>query len=166
MDQDWPDWSFEVHTELLCKHVLSSQKLATIEAATSPIAMPTEKEEAEKCQEIFYLLAKSCRGPASLILRKVEHGNGHEAWRQLHHRFTRVDADSTLSLLNCILSFGFGDLVSLEDKLNSFDLLMQNYNAAAHDNEQLPENVIKMIYLQRMPEPLKAQLDKSRLAQA
>lgn len=163
-DSAWVEWSFEARSEIVCRGILSDDQLIKIEAMTEPCDAGNADLK-ERASRLYHLLARSCKGAANLILRKIPRGNGFEAWRQLHQRYDRIDADSSMSVLACILSFDFGtEIAKLEDRLNQFDVLVYTYSSA-NPTEEISEAVIKAILLQHLPEPLRSQLSLQVTAQ-
>ena len=70
-------------------------------------------------RQLHYLLAQITEGPARLIVRLNERGNGFESWRQLRERFSLPDRARGVSLLSPLLDFKFQD-ASFEADLTEF----------------------------------------------
>jgi hypothetical protein len=70
-----------------------------------PVVLDTMSAQAKAdAKVLFYALAFACRGVAGLILRRVSTGNGLEAWRQLHKRFSVGTSSTALSTLQAIMT--------------------------------------------------------------
>ena len=78
-DADWADWSYEARAEFVCKGLLTDAELVVIERRADPWPMPADQRNRERASKLYYLLARSCRGAANLVLRKLQRGNGCEA---------------------------------------------------------------------------------------
>ena len=80
-------------------------------------------------KQLHYLLAQITDGPARLVVRLNEHGNGFETWRQLYDRFSLPDRARGVSLLSRILDFKLRD-ASFEADLTEFISLKNKHEKA------------------------------------
>ena len=94
---------------------------------------------------------KACK-----YLRKLEEGNGLDAYKRLRRKHDRKDEISATSLMEQVMAFKSSDqLEQLEDSFDELDALVKKHDDIAQDGEEVPGGIIKTLLLTRMPEPIK-----------
>ena len=108
----------------LCPWECIDQHLEDFEAANCP-----NQRLVDFSRQLHYLLAQITDGPARLVVRLNEGGNGFETWRQLYERFALPDKARGVSLLSRLLDFRFRD-ASFEADLTEFISLKNKHEKA------------------------------------
>ena len=80
-------------------------------------------------RQLHYLLAQITDGPARLVVRLNEGGNGFETWRKLYDRFSLPDRARGVSLLSRLLDFKLRD-ATFEADLTEFISLKNKHEKA------------------------------------
>ena len=86
------------------------------------------------------------QGPALILLKKVERGNGFEAWRLLVERHDRANASRLHHMLQSIMrpKAFLHDAAGFEVALNEWERLVQHWEILASD---LNDTVKRQIFL-------------------
>ena len=126
----WEDWSWQLKSYVALYKPTAREVMELAEGAAAPITdqvvlnyqtnhIGQDVQILVFSRQLHYLLAQITEGPARLIVRLNEHGNGFESWRQLHERFSLPDRARGVSLLSQLLDFKFRD-ASFEADLTEF----------------------------------------------
>ena len=112
----------------------------------------------ENARKMFYALTMLLQGPPLLLLKRVERGNGFEAWRQLVERYEGANASRLHHMLQSIMrpkAFPL-DSGGFEVALNEWEHLVQRWEALA--NDILNDAVKRQILLDMAPAGIRVQL--------
>ena len=136
----WEDWSWQLKSYVALYKPAAREVMELAEGAAAPITdqvvlnyqtnhIGQDVQILVFSRQLHYLLAQITEGPARLIVRLNEHGNGFESWRQLHERFSLPDRARGVSLLSQLLDFKFRD-ASFEADLTEFLSLKNRHEKA------------------------------------
>ena len=112
----------------------------------------------ENARKMFYALTMLLQGPPLLLLKKVERGNGFEAWRLLVERYEGANASRLHQMLQSIMrpkTFP-QDSGGFEVALNEWEHLVQRWEVLA--NDILNDAVKRQILLDMAPAGIRVQL--------
>ena len=159
-DAQWPEFSFDLEAELQVAGVMSWDDFAYIKNSASPLPLPTAPLARKHASILWLLLLRKCKGESRVILRKVQPGNGPEAYRLLHERFGRQGGVDVVNVYKYLPKFDFGTPATCFERLQKFDLFQQTY-AQDHPLEEIPDALLAAIVRENVPEPLKSKLEMS-----
>ena len=136
----WKDWSWQLKSYVALYKPVAREVMELAVGAAAPITdqvvlnyqtnhIGQDVQILVFSRQLHYLLAQITEGPARLIVRLNEHGNGFESWRQLHERFSLPDRARRVSLLSQLLDFKFRD-ASFEADLTEFLSLKNRHEKA------------------------------------
>ena len=137
----------------------NASDLAVVENRTEVIDVSTMTGDNKiNSESLYYLLCLTCKGAAQTVLRRTPLGNGLEAWRQLHLHYGQKDMVSSISMLQALLVFSFGNSVDqVPDRLAEFEALTMRYEAEPNV-DALSDAIKKTVLVRCCSEPLKTHL--------
>ena len=153
----WEDWSWQLKSYVALYKPAAREVMELAEGAAAPITdqvvlnyqtnhIGQDVQILVFSRQLHYLLAQITEGPARLIVRLNEHGNGFESWRQLHERFSLPDRARGVSLLSQLLDFKFRD-ASFEADLTEFLSLKNRHEKAT--SRPLQDDLLVMMMVNK-----------------
>ena len=95
-------------------------------------------------RQLFYMLTLSVQGEALRRLENIPEGQGAEAWRAMCDHYEPKRPARYLGMLRQLISFDFGDLSCVVDRIEQFRLLIRRY--ADQSGEDVPDNVLQAAF--------------------
>ena len=144
--EKWDDWSRQLKS-YVSLHKPSAQFMMDRLEGAHDVCTDQRIEDygAANCpgqqlfsRQVHYLLAQITEGPARLVVRLNEGGNGFETWRKLHDRFSLPDRARRVSLLSRLLDFKLRD-ATFEADLTEFCSMKKNKRCFAYFQAVLSE---------------------------
>ena len=117
LEKDWPEYKFKMGS--VCSLLQLDEVMLEAEQLTTPVDQGTLVETAkEKSKLLFNILACTCSGHASSIVRSVQIGHGLLAWQKLCREFEPALAERHTAMLVGLMtptwtSSGFLDQLAL-----------------------------------------------------
>jgi hypothetical protein len=159
LTQSWEDFAFLMRSYLTVLRLFDDRQLHKVEQCDQPITLNSlSQAEQSKATDMWYVLVQLLEGRALKLVKRVEMGNGLEAWRQLARRFQSDGKESGAGILSQVLDFNFGKSPdTFLDRLVDFDLLVASYNDQ-HPVDELSLDILKTLVIRGAPDPLKTHL--------
>jgi hypothetical protein len=159
LTQSWEDFAFLMRSYLTVLRLFDDAQLHKVEQSDQPITLSNlSPAEQSKATDMWYVLVQLLEGRALKLVKRVEMGNGLEAWRQLARRFQSDGKEAAAGILFQILDFKFGTSPdTFLDRLVDFDLLVASYNDQ-HPIDEFPPDILKTLVIKGAPDPLKTHL--------
>ena len=132
----WEEWSFQMRSWISCLAPNDGANwLAQAETATAPVTMAALVSDDARAfsTAVFHVLVMSLKAAPSLTLRRVDLGNGLEAWRQLTERYAGTSRGRQFALLSRILrpeAFPH-EAKACEEALGMWEIDIRDYEAAS-----------------------------------
>ena len=136
-ETEWPDWSFQARAYFDTVNPSMADHLDAVETNSERvIPLSTLGDVAfENARKMFYALTTLLQAPPLLLLKRVERGNGFEAWRQLVERHEGANASRLHHMLQSIMrprAFP-QDSGRFEVTLIEWEHLVQRWEVLAND---------------------------------
>lgn len=115
-------------------------------------------EQKNVARQVYFVLVMLLKGPALLILKRCERGNGIECWRLLCARYEGVTSNRLHVMLQGILrpqDFP-SDAQGFETSLQDWELLTSKWETMSEDI--LNESVKRQILMEQAPHVIRVQL--------
>ena len=162
----WEDWSWQLKSYVALYKPHAREVMDLAEGAPNPITdqvltnyqvnhIGHDVQLLVFSRQLHYLLAQITEGPARLIVRLNERGNGFESWRQVHERFSLPDRARGVSLLSQLLDFRLRD-ASFEADLTEFLSLKNRHEKAT--GRALQDDLLVTMMVNKTHGPLQQHL--------
>lgn len=154
----WPQWSYVMKEFLIALGVTDAAELDRVENFPKPITLAMmDAAVKRRAATMKYVLTMKLGGTTLAIIQRVEAGNGFEAWRQLHHRYSGTAFGISGGLMQRIVQFQFGEGPCFLDDLAKWELLVKQYNEC-NPLEEVSESLKRSTLLRGAPKPIRAHL--------
>ena len=163
--EKWDDWSWQLKSYVSLYKPVAQTMMDKLEGSTE---ICTDKHiqdyEDANCpntafvlfsRQLHYLLAQITDGPARLVVRLSEGGNGFETWRGLHDRFSLPDRARGVSFLSRIIEFKFRD-AHFEADLAEFISLKSKHEKAT--GRRIDDDLLVTLMVNKTVGPLQQHL--------
>ena len=159
-EAEWSDWSFQARAFFDTVNPSMADDLDAVETNSERVITLSSLGDVavENARKMFYALTMLLHGPPLLMLKKVERGNGFEAWRLLVERYEGANASRLHHMLQSIVrpkTFP-QDSGGFEAALNEWEHLVQRWEVLF--NDILNDAVKRQILLDMAPAGIRVQL--------
>ena len=159
-ETEWSDWSFQARAYFDTVNPSMADHLDAVETNSDRVIPLSTLGDVvvENARRMFYALTMPLQGPPLLLLKRVERGNGFEAWRQLVERYEGANASRLHHMLQSTMrpkAFPL-DSGGFEVAWNEWEHLVQRWEVLA--NDILNDAVKRQILLDMAPAGIRVQL--------
>ena len=157
---EWYDWSFHFrsYVGILPRGTELEEMMESVQHQEDEVRLQDLGSDVRMLSgHLYHLLALTCTSTALGFVRKVNKGNGLEAWRLLARRFDPIRPGSQLATLRSIMNFDFKTNECFEKRLNEFDLLVNEFEKAA-DPDTVDDKIKVAIVVNNAPDGYQHQL--------
>ena len=146
-ETEWSDGSFRAKAFVDTVNQSLADHIDAVEANVDrEVPLSSLNEVATDNARKMFCALTMLQGPALILLKKVERGNGFEAWRLLVERHDRANASRLHHMLQSIMrpKAFLHDAAGFEVALNEWERLVQHWEILASD---LNDTVKRQIFL-------------------
>ena len=153
-EAEWSVWSFQARAYFDTANPSVADHLVAVETNSERGILLSSLGDvaAESARKMFYALTMSLLGPLLLLLKKVERGNGFEAWRLLVERYEGANASRLRHVPQSVMRLN----VFPQDS-GGFEVALNEWNTSSW-NDILNDAIKRQILLDMAPAGIRVQL--------
>ena len=138
--ESWKGWSFTMKAFSAALSADLRNLMDQAGAHNATILNATLSQEKQRwSRQLYYMMSLTMNGEALRRLQNVPEGEGAEAWRSFCDHYEPKTAARYLGMLRELLSFDFGDLDKVIDRIEQFRSKIRKYEEQS--GEKVPVNV-------------------------